>query len=135
MRVESLAWVVKWLIRSCAQRTRKFGKLTHFDLEDQREINLHFSLYGDFFLLRLLITIDGQPAVIQRVNEEPALRLNDVSASLLEIFQQAVSPVLTKHGVYKANTFYYEQVPLFSMEFQSRSSLKQISDGQKNCTE
>ena len=90
------------------------------------EFNVHSSCYNDFFLLRTPIIINGRPAVIKVVNGEPVLRVSGISVKLSAILQQAVAPVATKHGVYQVDNFYYEQVALFFMKFQSKSSLKQF---------
>ena len=90
------------------------------------EFNVHSSCYNDFFLLRTPITINGHPAVIKVVNGEPVLRVSGISVKLSAILQQAVAPVATKHGVYRVDNFYYDQVALCSITFQSKSSLKQF---------
>ena len=90
------------------------------------EFNVHSSCYNDFFLLRTPITINGHPAVIKVVNGEPVLRVSGISVKLSAILQQAVAPVATKHGVYQVDNFYYDQVALCSITFQSKSSLKQF---------
>ena len=90
------------------------------------ELNVHSSCYNDFFLLRTPITINGRPAVIKVVNGEPVLRISAISVKLSAILQQAVAPVASKHGVYQVDNFYYEQVALYSVKFQSKSSLKQF---------
>ena len=90
------------------------------------EFNVHSSCYNDFFLLRTPITINGHPAVIKVVNGEPVLRDSGISVKLSAILQQAVAPVAIKHGVYRVNNSYYEQVALCSITFQSKSSLKQF---------
>ena len=90
------------------------------------ELKVHSSCYKDFFLLRTPITINGRPAVIEEVNGEPVLGVSGISVKLSAILQQAVAPVATKHGVYQVDNFYYEQVALFSINFQSKSSLKQF---------
>ena len=90
------------------------------------EFNVHSSCYNDFFLLRTPITINGRPAVIKVVNGEPVLRVSGISVKLSAILQQAVAPVATKHGVYRVDNFYYDQVALCSITFQSKSSLKQF---------
>ena len=90
------------------------------------EFNVHSSCYNDFFLLRTPIIINGRPSVIKVVNGEPVLRFSGISVKLSAILQQAVAPVATKHGVYQVDNFYYEQVALFLMKFQAKSSLKQF---------
>ena len=97
------------------------------------EFNLHSSCYSDFFLLRIPICFNGHLAETKVINgklmlvaSQPYISTDTVSAQLSIVSLKAVSPVLSKYGVYQLDFFYHEQVPgvLYSINFRSKSSLK-----------
>lgn len=89
-------------------------------------LNLHSSYYSDFFLLRTPININGRLADIKIVKGEPSLVTDESNVKLSTISLKCMDPVLLKHGVYHINTFYYEKVPLYSVSFRFKSSLKRF---------
>lgn len=89
------------------------------------EFDLYSCYYRNFFILRTSIAISERPAVIRTVDGEPVIRLSDgdgISVKLSTITQEAVVPILDKHGVYRIHPPYHEQVPLYSINFKSITS-------------
>ena len=91
--------------------------------------SIHTCYRNSFFLLRIPVTVSGKPVEIQLCQGSPILTCQhsgqDLSVSLSTISRK-VAPLLLKHGVYHVDTFYYEQVPLFSVVFSSKASLKRF---------
>ena len=90
---------------------------------------LHSCYYQDFFLLRTSVTIDGDVPEIRVENGIPVLhtrdrfRIKDVSLPQLS---NKVGPILFRFGVYHVDTFYYDNVPLFSITFFSRNNIRKF---------
>lgn len=93
--------------------------------------SLHVSYYRDLFLLRTPITINGCPAVIKEgEGERPAYLYHSEPQMELKLelskFSSLAAKKLVPHGVYHIDTYFYEQVPLLSVVFQSQTRLKQF---------
>lgn len=99
------------------------------------EFNLHSCYYNDFFLLRVLISINGSPAKIEidstgtSVIKHSAKR--DVSlSSLVPWIATALSQ---KYGVYHVDTFWHEKVQaaLFLVVFSSKTSVRKFLENKE----
>ena len=91
---------------------------------------LHTCYYNGFFLLRTPVSFIGKPAEIKLTEDgSPTLHCGysrcSIGVNISRISRQ-VANTLVKHGVYHVDTFYHEDVPLFSVVFSSKSSLKQF---------
>lgn len=86
---------------------------------------LHSCYYQDFFLLRTSVTIDGHAPKIRAANGIPVLQFKDVSLGLPRISNK-FGPILFRFGVYHLDTFYYVNVPLFSIMFFSRNNVRKF---------
>ena len=89
---------------------------------------IHTCYHKSFFLMRIPISVNGKPAEIKlREDGSPTLNCcyNKCSISVnLSAVSHKVAQTLLEHGVYHTDTFYYEQVPLFSINFSSKSCLR-----------
>ena len=114
-----------------------------YEVENESELeclnSIHTCYHDSFFLLRTPVTISGKPVEIQLYKGSPILTCQhsgqELSVSLSAISRK-VAPLLLKHGVYHVDTFYCEQVPLFSVVFSSKASLKRflsLASGQVKC--
>ena len=90
---------------------------------------LHTCYYDKFFLLKMPLEVNGRRAQV-KLNRKgsPVLsycpgRGRDVDLSL-SLISQRVATVLMKHGVYHVDTFYYHDVPMFSVSFASEAKLR-----------
>ena len=91
--------------------------------------SIHTCYHSSFFLLRTPVTLGGKPVEIRVHEGSPALIYHHSKQEFgvsLSAMSRKVAEVLRKHGVYHVDTFYYEQVPLFSVVFSSKSSLKRF---------
>ena len=98
---------------------------------DQYEFlsSIHTCYHSSFFLLRTPVTVGGKPVEIRLYKGSPALTYHHSEQECrvsLSAMSRKVGAVLRKHGVYHVDTFYYEQVPLFSVVFSSKASLKRF---------
>ena len=98
---------------------------------DQYEFlsSIHTCYHSSFFLLRTPVTVGGKPVEIQLHKGIPGLTYYHSEQECrvsLSAMSRKVAAVLLKHGVYHVDTFYYEQVPLFSVVFSSKASLKRF---------
>ena len=98
---------------------------------DQYEFlsSIHTCYHSSFFLLRTPLTVCGKPVEIRLHKGSPALTYHHSEQECrvsLSAMSHKVAAVLLKHGVYHVDTFYYEQVPLFSVVFSSKASLKRF---------
>ena len=91
--------------------------------------SIHTCYHRRFFLLRTPLSVCGNPVKIRLCNGSPILTCHhsgqELSAALASVSRE-VAMVLRNHGVYHVDTFYYEQVPLFSVVFSSKSNLKRF---------
>ena len=91
--------------------------------------SIHTCYHRKFFLLRTPLSVCGKPVEIRLCNGSPMLTCHhsgqELSAALSSVSHK-VAGVLRNHGVYHVDTFYYEQVPLFSVVFSSKSNLKRF---------
>ena len=91
--------------------------------------SIHTCYHNSFYLLRIPIAVGSKPIEIQLHKGSPILTCQhsgqELSVSLSTISRK-VAPLLLKHGVYHVDTFYYERVPLFSVVFSSKASLKRF---------
>ena len=91
--------------------------------------SIHTCYHSSFFLLRTPVTLGGKPVEIRLHMGSPVLTYchseQEVRVSLSALSRK-VAAVLLKHDVYHVDTFYYEQVPLFSVVFSSKPSLKRF---------
>ena len=91
--------------------------------------SIHTYYHSSFFLLRTPVTVGSKPVEIQLCKGIPTLTYHhseqECRLSLSEMSRK-VGVVLWKYGVYHLDTFYYEQVPLFSVAFSSMPSLKKF---------
>ena len=102
------------------------------DTEVDSDFNLHTSYHNDFFVLRTTVLVNGENtseigSVKEGSYENPVMKFchGDITINVWLIVS-AISPVLHDHGVYHVNTFYYEQSPLFHVEFRSETDLKKF---------
>ena len=98
---------------------------------DQYEFlsSIHTCYHSSFFLLRTPVTVGSKPVEIQLYDGSPSLTYSHAEQECrvsLSAMSHKVAAVLLKHGVYHVDTFYYEQVPLFSVVFSSKASLKRF---------
>ena len=90
---------------------------------------LHTCYYNKFFLLKMPVEVNGRRAQVKLNSKgSPVLsycpgRGRDVDLSL-SLISQRVATVLMKHDVYHVDTFYYHDVPMFSVSFASEAKLR-----------
>ena len=75
------------------------------------------------------MTVCGKPVEIRLYKGSPTLthyHSEQECRVSLSAMSHIVAAVLRKHGVYHVDTFYYEQVPLFSVVFSSKANLKRF---------
>ena len=90
---------------------------------------LHTCYYHKFFLLKMPVEVNGRRAQVKLNSKgSPVLsycpgRGRDVDLPL-SFISQRVARVLKKHGVYHVDTFYYHDVPMFSVTFASKATLR-----------
>ena len=99
---------------------------------------LHTCYYNKFFLLKMPVEVNGRRAQVKLNSKgSPVLsycpgRGRDVDLSLSQISQN-VAKVLMKHDVYHVDTFYYHDVPMFSVSFASKAKLRKfVSTGRES---
>ena len=94
---------------------------------------LHSCYYNDFFLLRTLIAINGTPAEI-RIDPSGTSRIRHSESGIdypLSKLSHGVATLVRKHGVYHIDTFYHEQVALFSVVFRTQSGLRKFLENKE----
>ena len=98
------------------------------------QFNLHSCYYNAFFLLRTLIAINGTPAEI-KIDPSGTSRIQHSESGIdypLSSLVPGVAITLSeKHGVYHIDTFYHEQVALFSVVFPSQSGLRKFLENKE----
>lgn len=95
---------------------------------ESRLPSVHTCYYGSFFLLRMPVVFHGVPAEIKLDKSRNAVLSFSLSKSTVNLSLASVSELvarsLQKYGVDRVDTFYYEEVPLFSVAFESEYALK-----------
>ena len=98
------------------------------------QFNLHSCYYNDFFLLRTLIVVNGTPAEI-KIDPSGTSRIQHSESGIdypLSSLVPGVAITLSEnHGVYHIDTFYHEQVALFSVVFPSQSGLRKFLESKE----
>ena len=97
------------------------------------QFNLHSCYYNDFFLLRTPIAINGTPAEV-KIDPSGTSRIRHSESGIdypLSKLSYGVAPLVRKHGVYHIDTFYHEQVALFSVVFPSQSGLRKFLENKE----
>ena len=101
---------------------------------------LHTCYYSKFFLLRMPVEVNGKSARV-KLNSQggPVLsycpeRGRDITLSL-SLITKSVAKVLNRYGVYHVDTFYYCDVPMFSLTFSSEDELRRFVSIDKNNAE
>ena len=97
--------------------------------DDAPAPGLHTCYYNKFFLLKMPVEVNGRRAKVKLNSKgSPVLSYcpgtgRDVDLSL-SLISRSVTEVLIKHGVYHVDTFYYHDVPMFSVSFASEAKLR-----------
>lgn len=93
----------------------------------------HTTYYSSFFLLRLPLTINGQPAEIGcSADNELTLNCRYVSSRIavgeftFSSISAQLEDLMKKYGVFKVPHIYCEEVPLFEITFCSELGLKRF---------
>ena len=98
------------------------------------QFNLHSCYYNAFFLLRTLIVINGTPAEI-KIDPSGTSRIqhseSGIDYPLSNLVPGVAITLSEKHGVYHIDTFYHEQVALFSVVFPSQSGLRKFLENKQ----
>ena len=98
------------------------------------QFNLHSCYYNAFFLLRTLIAINGTPAEI-KIDPSGTSRIqhseSGIDYPLSNLVPGVAITLSEKHGVYHIDTFYHEQVALFSVVFPSQSGLRKFLENKQ----
>ena len=98
------------------------------------QFNLHSCYYNAFFLLRTLIAINGTPAEI-KIDPSGTSRIqhseSGIDYPLSSLVPGVAISLSEKHGVYHIDTFYHEQVALFSVVFPSQSGLRKFLENKQ----
>ena len=84
--------------------------------------------YKNFFLLRTVVLVNGQPAQVG-VNENGWLTLNCRNRSVGVTFDSLVtdlSEVLQQHGLPAVSNYWCEEVPLFELKVPSQNELQKL---------
>jgi len=105
--------------------------------DDAPSPGLHTCYYNDFFLLKMPVEVNGKRAQVKLNNKgSPVLsycsRMGKNIDLPLSLISQRVAKVLMKHGVYHVDTFYYYDVPMFSVSFASKDYLRKFVSTEKN---
>ena len=101
---------------------------------------LHTCYYGKFFLLRMPVEVNGRPAQVKlNIDGSPVLsycpgRGRDINLSI-SLITDRVAKVLKDYDVYHVDTFYYHDVPMFSITFPSEDKLRSFVSMNKNIVE
>ena len=101
---------------------------------------LHTCYYGKFFLLRMPVEVNGKSAQVKlNSHGSPVLsycpeRGRDIDLSI-SLITKEVAKVLKYYGVYHVDTFYYQDVPMFSVTFPSEDKLRSFVSINKNDVE
>ena len=98
------------------------------------QFNLHSCYYNAFFLLRTLITINGTLAEI-KIDPSGTSRIqhseSGIDYPLSNLVPGVAITLSEKHGVYHIDTFYHEQVALFSVVFRTQSGLRKFLENKE----
>ena len=97
-------------------------------LPSQLRLTPHTAYYSSFFLLRTLVTVNGQPAQIGcSSGGELTLSCRYPNLSLpLHSIQASLKKVVKTHGVSRVGDVCCEQAPLFPVSFSSEYTLRKF---------
>lgn len=96
----------------------------------QLKLRPHTTLYSSFFLLRMPVTINDQPAQVG-TDDKGWLTLNCRYPKAEVTFDSLitdVNEVLQSHGLECISNYWCEEVPLFELKISSQGELKKLVD-------
>ncbi len=116
---------VQTVFSASLQQPRREYQLAMSLLPNELRLTPHSTYYSRFFLLRISVTICGQPAFINFDSGDLTLncRLSYVSVAFPTISAQ-LEDILKKFGVLKVGNFYCEDFPLYQIIFSSEYDLR-----------
>lgn len=107
------------------------------ELVTKQKLSIRTSLYNKFFLLRLEIFINGQPAQVE-ADRKGWLTLycrNPKVGVTFESLLAFVNNVLQQYGLHGVSNYWCEEVPLFELKISSHDDLTKLFDLEKKIQE
>ena len=93
-----------------------------------KPIRIRTSLYNKFFLLRLKVVINEQPAQLE-ADRNGWLTLNCRQPKVGVTFESLltdVNEILQQHGLHGVSSYWCDEVPLFELKISSHDDLKKL---------
>lgn len=98
------------------------------ELVTKLKSSIRTSLYNIFFLLRLEVVINGQPAQVE-ADRKGWLTLNCRHPKVGVTFDSLltdVNEILQQHGLHGVSNYWCDEVPLFELKISSHDDLKKL---------